>query len=176
MSHCDAKTASPLTPSTSAIPHWREKVWAWADEFELPDEEIPRNSDDLDALSRLVVDSNVFIKDISNLKKLVRWSLHYTSLEKIPSNISELTHLKSFWISDNNINELPESITELSCLNDLRIHLNNLVKLPENITYLNQLTTLEIDCDCLLSLPDNLGELTSLTTLTIGGNGLTHIP
>ena len=72
---------------------WIERLWKWADENEISDDEIPRNKEKLLNLTEL--------------------SLNFNQLTELPKEIGNLTNLISLHLGGNQLTELPKEITNL---------------------------------------------------------------
>ncbi len=84
------------TNNTLTIEPWMTELWAWADKFDISEEKLPRNQDDLFATTDL---------DIS-CKGLI----------ELPDSIGQLSNLESLNISGNQLTTLPECIVRLEKL------------------------------------------------------------
>ncbi|WP_201555536.1 leucine-rich repeat domain-containing protein [Psychrobacter sp. 72-O-c] len=84
------------TNNTLTIEPWMTELWAWADKFDISEEKLPRNQDDLLATTDL---------DIS-CKGLI----------ELPDSIGQLSNLESLNISGNQLTTLPECIVRLEKL------------------------------------------------------------
>ncbi|KAK3431320.1 hypothetical protein EUGRSUZ_E03196 [Eucalyptus grandis] len=106
---------------------------------------------------------------ISSFKFLHALDLHDSGIEKLPSSICELKHLRFLDLSENEgIVSLPDSVTRLETLQVLKLNMCcNLIKLPRHIRKLVNLRQLEIsNCNALSYMPQGMGELSFLRTLT----------
>ncbi|SNT69643.1 leucine-rich repeat domain-containing protein [Psychrobacter sp. LV10R520-6] len=81
---------------TATTEPWMTELWMWADKFEIPEKDLPRNKDDLLAIINL---------DIS-----------YKGLTELPDSIGQLSNLESLNISGNQLITLPECIVRLKKL------------------------------------------------------------
>ncbi len=101
---------------------WTEKLWEWADRYDIADEILPRNKEDLVGLKWL--------------------NLGGKGLKEIPIEIKNLSNLSILWLDDNQLNKLPTEIMNLTNLTKLGLTKNKLRELPEEIIKLNNLTEL----------------------------------
>ena len=60
-----AQSSSQMTVDES----WMKRIWEWADEFEIPESNIPRNRDGLLAISRLAIFKITPIRDKGSKKR-----------------------------------------------------------------------------------------------------------
>ena len=172
---------------------WIEKIWQWADEFELLESEIPRNKEALLAMTKLEVlepeitglgeqkTSDVYrlgyIPDeITYLKNLLEINISGVNSSHLPQNIGQLTNLTRLSIYHSNLIELPDSIGQLSNLTELLIDESKLEKLPDTIGQLNNLNRLFIGRCQLQYLPNSIGQLTNITILDLVHCELGELP
>lgn len=99
----------PLAVSVSDDDIWLDEIWAWADEFGLSNEQVPRDKERLLALTRLDVASK--------------------GLTYLPESIGRLGSLQTLVVRDNQLTHLPKSIGELKNLQKLDIRDNQLAHL-----------------------------------------------
>ncbi|XP_057518627.1 disease resistance protein RGA2-like [Amaranthus tricolor] len=95
--------------------------------------------------------------------------LHSRRLEKVPSMIGQLMHLRYLNLSDNVfLTMLPESITKLYNLQTLNLRrCRELKTLPRDLSKLVNLRDLDIfDCKSLRYMPPGMNKMTSLHKLT----------
>ncbi|WP_201634054.1 leucine-rich repeat domain-containing protein [Psychrobacter immobilis] len=106
------------------------ELWAWADEFKIPEEVLPRDHATLLALTDLNIDCSQLTKlpeSIGYLYNLTNLTLNCEALERLPESIGQLSHLDSLTITSDKVKQLPESFARLTSLGSLNIptHLNN---------------------------------------------------
>lgn len=111
---------------------WMKEIWNWADEEELDDNVIPRESEKLIMLEELHLcdenSVNIVSESIGNLKNLKIFELENCG-EGLPENIGDLSNLTKLMIHNNyNLESLPESIGQLSNLETLYIESNSYLK------------------------------------------------
>ena len=128
------------------------KIIAWADKNNIPQDRLPRDTEELCNLDALYLD---------DLK-----------LTHLPDSIGKLSQLTTLDVSLNELTHLPDSIGELSQLTKLYVYCNELTHLPDSIGELSQLTTLDVSYNQLTHLPDSIGNLTNLRELNIHDNPL----
>ncbi|XP_068661676.1 putative disease resistance protein RGA3 [Aristolochia californica] len=88
-------------------------------------------------------------------------------IERLPSSIGKMIHIRHLDFSHTLIQELPEAMTNLSCLQTLRLNgCFKLHKLPTEMRRLISLRHLEIEGTPQLCLPEQIGKLTALRTLS----------
>lgn len=122
---------------------WAEEILKWANEHDIEEDIIPRNKDDLIAIT----DLDLSHKNLKNLNRsiyrlnaLTSLNLGNNQLEIIPRGISGLTNLEELHLNDNILNSLPSEITALTNLKLLDISSNiKLVLNSVQIKWINQL-------------------------------------
>lgn len=102
-------------------------------------------------------------------------SLAGLGLEKLPSEIGQLTKLTELDLVANFLTELPSEIGQLSNLRILKLGGSDLTQLPSEIGNLSSLEQLEICCNELDDLPSEIGKLSNLRSLDLHGNRLTSL-
>ena len=149
---------------------WMERLWAWADENNIPDykwtEDINyKNSGYWEGLPR----------DRENLLKLTELDLWEYTIDSIPKEIGNMINLTSLCIGENyHITTLPKEIGKLINLKRLILWEGKLKSLPEEISNLSNLTNLEMQFVAdLTSLPESIYKLTGLTKLRWIANTIT---
>ena len=90
---------------------------------------------------------------IDHARKTGVLSLADNNLEKLPSEIKELTQLRSVTLSRNKIPSLPPFMSTLSLLKTLLLDNNRLNSLPEEFSLLKKLETLNISFNSFSVLP-----------------------
>ncbi|CAK9140020.1 unnamed protein product [Ilex paraguariensis] len=140
------------------------------------DWEVPRYEDvrKVQSLRSIVVlswhmngkDIATYISKQSNLRVL---DLNNCYLNKVPSLIGNLKHLRYLNMSNSRIKTLPDSMTCLQNLLTLKLkYCGQLGKLPKGMKNLRNLRCLDIrGCDSLVCMPAGLGQLRHLQTLSI---------
>ncbi|XP_059450842.1 putative disease resistance protein RGA1 [Corylus avellana] len=107
---------------------------------------------------------------ISSFKCLRALNLSRSSIQKVPSSIGKLEHLRFLDLSRNaDIKLLPASITKLQNLQTLRLDFcRGLKELPEDTRNLISLRHLGLNgCNSLTHMPYGLGKLIALQTLAL---------
>jgi internalin A len=102
--------------------------------------------------------------------------LSWKQIDELPSEIGQLTKLKSLKLQGNSLIQLPDSIGELYNLTHLEIIGNQLDSLPESIGKLVNLTSLDIRSNKIKNLPHTICSLSSLVTLWLWENQLSELP
>ena len=128
------------------------KIIAWADKNNIPQDRLPRDTEELCNLDAL------YLNDLK--------------LTHLPDSIGKLSQLTWLNVGENQLTHLPDSIGKLSQLTTLGVGGNQLTHLPDSIGKLSQLTTLGVSGNQLTHLPDSIGNLTNLRELKIRGNPL----
>jgi len=172
---------------------WLERIWQWADRFDIEEYNVPRNRDELLNLTHLSFQSiRYFERDkftelpkefgnLTNLKFLELGSLVHPEivlnyLTELPKEIGKLTNLTHLYIQDNNLTELPKEIRKLTQLKDLKLGFNHLTQLPKEIGNLKQLEILTMWQNSITELPQEIGNLKQLKGFSIWGNPLEELP
>ena len=101
------------------------------------------------------------------LRYLRTLELTANSIEELPREIAQLTHLRYLNLSDNPwLKELPEALCELCNLQTLTLsRCWRLQYLPEGMGKMINLRHLELDSTLILVLPKGIGKLSELRTL-----------
>jgi hypothetical protein len=73
-------------------------------------------------------------------------ALSDSKLKKIPSEVFQLTQLRTLDLSNNRIHEIPNEINQLKSLKTLKLQSNQLTNLPD-LSALTSLTTVRISHD-----------------------------
>lgn len=107
---------------------------------------------------------------------LTALDLSNKSIDKLPSEIGELTQLVELNLSENHLVALPVEIGRLASLKHLDISENRLERLPEGIGELSELIVLDAANCRLAALPPEIGRLVKLTRLNLSGNQLSSLP
>ena len=111
--------------------------------------------------------------DFDRVTTIKIWS---KDLEFIPTQIGNLSNLRTLDVRLNKLGSLPESIGNLSELEELNVRNNKLSSLPESIINLSNLKNLDISSNGLTSLPESIGNLSELEELNVGNNKLSSLP
>ena len=148
--HQDIHQSDTSNKTLNTNDNWIEKIWAWADEFELKHSEIPRNKESLLALKKLEILEPEH--DEQHSKDVYR-------IAYLPDELTNLTNLVDITISGICSSHLLPNIGKLTNLTKLSISHSKLVALPESIGQLSYLTELFIDQSELEALPDSIGQL-----------------
>jgi len=137
---------------------WIEKIWEWADKFELLDSEVPRSKEALLAMKKL----EILEPDLDEQHSRDVYRMYY-----IPDELTFLTNLIEINLSGLYSSHLPQNIGQLTNLTKLSISHSNLIALPDSIGQLSNLTELFINESKIKELPDSISQLTSLNKLFI---------
>ena len=108
---------------------WVARLNAWADEFQIPEKDFPRDKAALLALRELDLD-----REESPLPKIT-W---------LPPEIGKLQQLQELYLNYNQLTTLPAEIDQLQQLQRLDLSGNQLTTLPAEISQLRQLEYLNI--------------------------------
>ena len=181
---------------------WINKIWKWADEYELDEVTIPRNEQDLLNLARIAIDTKYeyagyyvncdrlpdsyystplyhmkeIPEELSNLVNLEDVYLDNVDSTKFINNLSKLVKLKHLDIFATGIKTLPSDIHKLQKLESLYVWESEMVSVTEAICELKNLKHLMLGGWKLETLPKNLYKLQSLEDITIRSSVITEIP
>lgn len=142
-----------LTPALAADDDWVARLNAWADEFQIPADILPRERDALLKLDAL----HLFQNDWSNRPKITY----------LPPEIGEFQQLRSLNVSGCGLTDLPPGLFELRQLADLDLGFNQLDHLPPEIGDLQELLELRLHANPLTALPAEITRLNKLQLLLI---------
>ncbi len=156
---------------------WMKKLWNWADKYNISQNIIPRDKENLKKITSLKISG---VND--GINPPIKLPI------KIPKEIGYLINLKEVEFTFCNLTELPKEIGHLTNLVNLELAWNHITELPKEIGYLKSLKRLSIgsivydedwnnpsqclnSTNCLTKLPESIFTLYNLEELTIG-----HIP
>ena len=174
-----APTAAKNNPATITAAAEQNDAWmvrliAWADEFQIPAQDLPRDQNALRHLQELnlnrldYIDNGKLPKitylppEIGQLQQLQRLYLDANQLRALPATIGKLQQLQVLSLSDNQLRTLPAEISQLQQLQGLYLLRNQLTALPDDIGKLQQLHTLFLDENPLTALPASFTRLHKL--------------
>lgn len=131
---------------------WVARLNAWADEFQIPEKDFPRDKAALLALRELDLDREEsplpkitwLPPEIGKLQQLQTLELWGNQLSSLPAEIGQLQQLRVLYLNGNQLSSLPAEIGQLRQLRKLWLDFNQLSTLPAEITQLRQLETLDI--------------------------------
>ena len=100
---------------------WMQRLWTWADKYNLSNKKLPRNKKELTNLTELDLvfdwpsgnEENPLTEipaEIGNLTNLTKLDLSYNNLTELPAEIGNLTNLTLLDLSHNNLTEIPAEI------------------------------------------------------------------
>jgi hypothetical protein len=110
---------------------WMKRLWKWADQYDISDEDIPRDKDTLLKIKHLnlmmvyfglkKIPADQWPKNISTIPQGEKKRFVRKLLQKgyFPDEIGELVQLEELCISYNHIERLPASIVNLKNLKRL---------------------------------------------------------
>ena len=132
---------------------WVERLGAWADGFQIPEKDLPRDKAALLALQKLDLSRyhsplpkiTRLPPEIGQLQQLQVLSLVGNQLTALPAAIGQLQQLRELYLNDNQLTALPAAIGQLQQLQKLFLSDNQLTTLPDEITRLRQLEWLYIE-------------------------------
>ena len=117
------------------------------------------------------------IKGIGYLTGLTSFSSSKNNLKELPSEIGQLTNLKSIdLLKSYNVELIPPEIKNLKQLEFFRADLTNLKEIPAEIGQLTNLKTLKISNIQIQSIPDTIGTLKNLEVLDVHSNNIDCVP
>ena len=134
---------------------WVERLGAWADGFQIPEKDLPRDKAALLALQKL---------DLS------RYHSPLPKITRLPPEIGQLQQLRELYLNGNQLTTLPAAIGQLQQLQILSLVGNQLTALPAAIGQLQQLQRLDLSGNQLTTLPDEITRLRQLEWLYIENN------
>lgn len=108
--------------------------------------------------------------EIGNLTNLRTLDLRRVGLTSLPPEIGRLTNVEVLLLNNNRLTALPSEIGDLSSLQELQATFNDMTTLPPEIGGLTNLRTLNVTANPLTSLPAEIGQLTNLTNLRLGSD------
>lgn len=119
--------------------------------------------------------------DVHNVVKLsqndiVEVILTNYMIERIPSNVKELTFVRHLHIDSNSISDVPTDISELQSLLTLNLSSNNIATLPIELGDCFGLTHLDVSANNLTELHATIGYHTGLRVLNISDNSIDKFP
>lgn len=160
---------------------WFERLCAWADEFDIPEEELPRDKAKLLAMTDLRIYRCHYINSDDDYP-----FRHYPKLTWLPTEISHLGNLQFLDLAYNSLSNLPSSIGKLKKLKKLSLAYNRPgiitvgeykpIILPAEIGQLDSLQNLDLSHNCLTTLPVEIGQLGNLQFLNLQGNYSIDLP
>ena len=117
------------------------------------------------------------LSHLYSLKQMTVLSLQRLQLSKIPSEFSELTHLRALCLSHNKLRMWPKALCDLHNLEKLYLD-NNVLEVPPEfeIGRLSKLNFLSLSNNKLQFCPSEIAFLHNLETLYLDGNKLDKIP
>jgi hypothetical protein len=174
-----------LTPALAADDDWVARLNAWADEFQIPADILPRERDALLKLDALHLFQNDWSNrpkitylppEIGELRQLERLQLQNNSLAELPAEITNLRQLYFIGLDGNRFTDFPTVLFQLPQLSTVSLMDNPLTRLPPEIGEFQQLRSLNVSGCGLTDLPPGLFELRQLADLDLGFNQLDHLP
>ena len=175
---------------------WIDKLWAWADENDVPDygwentKGLPRDKEKLLNLTELNLNTKkltILPKEIGNLRNLTELYLlidyqltEFPKIDKLTEfskELGNLTNLTKLYLAIDKLTELPKELGNLTNLTKLNLYPDlqtmiskKLTILPKDICNLIKLTTLSLRKINLKELPKEIVNLDSLTNLELTDN------
>ena len=117
---------------------WREqlerellKIIAWADKNNIPQDRLPRDTEELCNLGILYLNDRKLTHlpdSIGELSQLTELSVSHNQLTHLPDSIGELSQLTKLDVDNNQLTHIPDSIGKLTNLRELNIRGNPLVR------------------------------------------------
>ena len=147
--------AQQTTIPPAENPAWLAGLLAWADEFKLTPQQLPRESKALQQLTHL---------------NLGHENSKQPKITRLPAEIGQLRALKQIDLYDNGLTTLPKEIGQLQQLQQLDLGGNRLTSLPAEIGALQQLQQLKLDDNQLQKLPVEIIRLNNLQELNLSIN------
>jgi Leucine-rich repeat (LRR) protein len=97
-------------------------------------------------------------------------------LRAIPPEISALTGLRCFSLTNNQISSIPDWLGNLPLLQQLDLANNQISGIPDSLNNFPQLQMLNLANNQITRIPDSLCNLLQLQSLGLMNNQITHIP
>ncbi|OJJ18192.1 hypothetical protein BKI52_25550 [marine bacterium AO1-C] len=98
------------------------------------------------------------------------------TIQSLPKEIGQMTHLTHLILDNHQLTELPEEIGQLTELNYLYLRNNSLQKLPASFSKLTNLVRLEISHNPLTNFPSEILSCKNLHTLLVRNCGFDTLP
>lgn len=114
--------------------------------------------------------------NISNLSHLSEFMMSQSAVLSLPDSFGDLRELQHLYLGYNQLTELPESFANLTGLETVYLNNNQLTRLPQAIGQLVNLKTLNLIHNSITCLPDSIGELRGIETLALYSNPLRYFP
>ncbi|KEF36653.1 small GTP-binding protein domain [Schinkia azotoformans MEV2011] len=124
------------------------------------------------------IERNEFVtlpSEIGELTKLKSISLYGTKLKYLPKELCNLQNLISINLNGCDFKEFPEEICSLINLRGLAID-NSFTYIPDNIGNLENLLELFLPSALITTLPESIGNLKKLKVLYLGFTNITELP
>ena len=176
---------------------WMQRLWDWADQYSLSEEELPRGEKDLLSMKEIfIVCTNYEYMDyfdedkgdnVIYEEKDPKENNSLDGITQLPKEIGNLVNVIKFVFGSWNENDyllreknylirVPQSIGRLVNLEELRLADNKIKELPQGIGNLSKLTTLNLAMNNFKVFPKEIFKLTNLTSLNLEYNQLTTLP
>ncbi|MBT6921765.1 MAG: DUF4116 domain-containing protein, partial [Candidatus Pacebacteria bacterium] len=162
---------------------WMNKIWEWADYYEIGDGEIPRTEKELKSMECLYISEDINIRnrfdlppEFVNLTNIVDVRLSGLKLTKVPRVLYQMVNITKLDLSLNNIKTIIKEIENLVHLKELNLSANNISKISKNIGKLLLLKDLQLEINKLQELPAEINLLTQLEEISFGGNDISSYP
>lgn len=144
-------------------------------------ETLPASISALENLKKLDLGRNLLSKlpdDIGRLVSLEYLLVDGNRLETVPPKIGRLQNLQCLDLGQQEygLKYLPEEISGLTSLTDFHLSENHLQSLPDGIGNLKNLTIFKADNNYLSELNSNIGGCVSLQELVLTSNQITKLP
>lgn len=130
-------------------------------------ERLPDLLKALPSLERLVINKNIYLKDISVLADCRQPTFHSLSIYNDLSSeqilpVCSIASLKNLWLDNNQLTYLPNEIVCLKKLQKLSIGNNKLTQLPKVICQLSQLVDIRFHLNQIKQFPSVLIKMSQL--------------
>ena len=166
---------------------WMQEIWDWADEFELTEEQIPRNRRELIELEKLSIEmcsattfkrlllerakiQESLTMEISRRKRLAEIGMYISPPRSIPSTRDldiEIKHLEKLKATVNKMSYLPIEIIYLKKLREISFEGIESSNLIQDIRKLSNLTKLRIVNCNINKIFENICQIPHLVELEI---------
>ena len=119
--------------------------------------DLPESFSDLEGLEEVKIYNNSVteIPSVLNFTKLKKFEIYNTLINRLPSGLSQIPHLKVLIIKQNPVKVLPVALSKLSELEIFDASQTNLTKLPEEFTF-PELKKLNLEKTFITQLPQDI--------------------
>lgn len=156
-----------------------EKLFKWADKYDLQHHVLPRDIQALEELTELKIshqDIQELPKELLLLKNLTVLDASFNKIASIADELSNHNSLRFIFLESNELKDIPEALLKKKNLLFLSLKKNHIQSVPSSIENLKTITHLCMCCNHIKKLPNSFVKLERLTSFCIHGNKLQSIP